>query len=418
MYELYKYFYEPLLTNTNSQKPMMTKEEFKSIFSSVDIIRSYNEQLLEKIKPRIENWSPTQKIGDIFVEMAGFLKVYTNYVSNYSHAIQTLSECKKRERVRQFFENNEMKERTMLHTFNSLLICPVQRLPRYFNLLSELKKKTWKDHDDYKDIEAATDIMENVVNYMNEKTRDAENVAKVAEIQDKLHDERDLALPHRRFVESFDMKVHLKNKVRMLKMYIFNDLVIIVKPVKPTISLRSKKSKERIEKMFYIKSTNLEHVENVINFRDTLSSNLIYSLDLADTKNIQNIVELYAKVKELSDQFEKDTEPESLNDPSPKKSWLNPLNLFTTIKDTLVKEDEKKQKSKDAESIETNQKRKLKRFNTISEKKNKSESKRVLFHSKGKSTHDLNIEAIEERKKKISKSKSERNLSSFNNDKS
>lgn len=396
----------------------MTKEEFKSIFSSVDIIKSYNQQLLEKIRPRIENWSPTQKIGDIFVEMAGFLKVYTNYVSNYSHAIHTLNECKKRERVRQFFENNEMKERTMLHTFNSLLICPVQRVPRYFNLLSELKKKTWKDHVDYKDIESATEIMENVVNYMNEKTRDAENVAKVAEIQDRIQDSCDLALPHRRFVENFNLKVHMKNKVRMLKMYIFNDIVIIVKAIKQTISLRSKKSKEKIEKMFNINNTNLELTGNIINFKEDSTSNIIYSVELVDTRDVENILELYAKVKALSDLFEKNMDPELSNDPSPKKSsWLNPLNLLSTIKDTF-KEDDKKHKSKDSESRESNIKRKLRRFASISEKKNKTEikSNRVLFHTKGKSTHDIGAFKLEDRKKKFSKSKSERNLSSINNE--
>lgn len=413
---LMEFFYEPLLTNSNSQKPMMSIEEFKSIFSSLDIIKSYNEQLLSNITPRIENWSPTQKIGDIFVEMAGFLKVYTNYVSNYSHAIQTLGICKKRERVRQFFEENEMKERTTIHSFNSILVMPVQRIPRYFILLKELEKHTWKDHIDYKDISTATEIMENVVSYMNEKTRDAENVAMVAEIQDRLNDINNLALPHRRFVESFDIKAHIKNKVRMLKLYFFNDIVIIVRSVKHSISLRAKKAnKEKVEKVLSIKKVSIEFVDNAIHFNDA-DGHPIYSIVLEGNGRAESIISLFKSLKDqLSEKFERKNDDDCEIDTSQKKSWLNPLNILTSIKDTLTKEDEKKSpRSKDSEtSNETQQKRKMKR--SVTEKKMYVEPRtnENSSHGKVKSFTDMKTHETEKddkKKRKFKSAKSDKNL--------
>ncbi len=43
-----------------------------------------NERLLEELEGRINNWSPEQKIGDVFLTFVPFLKTYTIYSSNYS----------------------------------------------------------------------------------------------------------------------------------------------------------------------------------------------------------------------------------------------------------------------------------------------------------------------------------------------
>jgi hypothetical protein len=46
-----------------------------------------NEKLLEELEGRIDNWSPEQKIGDVFLTFVPFLKTYTIYSSNYSSGI-------------------------------------------------------------------------------------------------------------------------------------------------------------------------------------------------------------------------------------------------------------------------------------------------------------------------------------------
>jgi hypothetical protein len=43
-----------------------------------------NAKLLEELGGRINNWSPEQKIGDVFLTFVPFLKTYTSYSSNYS----------------------------------------------------------------------------------------------------------------------------------------------------------------------------------------------------------------------------------------------------------------------------------------------------------------------------------------------
>jgi len=63
---------------------------------------------------------------------------------------------------------------------------PVQRIPRYMLLLTELFKRTPKDHPDHKDLEAALGKIQVVAEAMNVSKREAENIHKVAEIQKEL----------------------------------------------------------------------------------------------------------------------------------------------------------------------------------------------------------------------------------------
>ena len=48
----------------------MTDEQVRIIFpETLKVIINYNEQLLELLTPRVNSWSPTQKIGDVFVSI-------------------------------------------------------------------------------------------------------------------------------------------------------------------------------------------------------------------------------------------------------------------------------------------------------------------------------------------------------------
>jgi hypothetical protein len=48
--------------------------------------------LLEAIEKRVNSWTPSSKIADIFVEMVDRLSCYALYVNNYDIAVQLLTE--------------------------------------------------------------------------------------------------------------------------------------------------------------------------------------------------------------------------------------------------------------------------------------------------------------------------------------
>jgi len=57
----------------------------------------------------------------------------------------------------------------------SLLITPVQRIPRYEMLLKDLLKHTWPSHPDHQDLVLALSKIQSTAKYNNTKISEAKN---------------------------------------------------------------------------------------------------------------------------------------------------------------------------------------------------------------------------------------------------
>lgn len=170
-----KVFMDPLRASL-SHKPLLSQDKQGLIFGNLSFIRSINGELLAKLAARIKEWTPTQQLGDIFVEMVNCCVAknkfsviifqadslqysYSQYINNYDQALKTLSWCQQHEpQFAQFLEVcpfiilflnilQQAKEHPKYGHLEvgSCLIAPVQRLPRYnllllarFSLLSGL----------------------------------------------------------------------------------------------------------------------------------------------------------------------------------------------------------------------------------------------------------------------------------------
>jgi hypothetical protein len=68
----------------------------------------------------------------------------------------------------------------------SLLIMPVQRIPRYQLLLKELLKNTWPDHPDYVFLGQALDKIQETAAYVNDRAKEAESQSKMVTLQHQI----------------------------------------------------------------------------------------------------------------------------------------------------------------------------------------------------------------------------------------
>lgn len=111
---LVKTYLRPIESACQSKKPLVPIEKVRQIFSIADVILNYHSMFLETLTKRVLNWSATELIGDLMLEMvhscecnsdlfqALGLKLYSEYVNNYSKAIQTLNECNKNKNFSSF----------------------------------------------------------------------------------------------------------------------------------------------------------------------------------------------------------------------------------------------------------------------------------------------------------------------------
>ena len=68
------------------KKQLITEEGAQTLFSNVDQIYAINKELLSNIEKRISTWNSLSTIGDIFYQLAPFLKMYSKYATNHEAA--------------------------------------------------------------------------------------------------------------------------------------------------------------------------------------------------------------------------------------------------------------------------------------------------------------------------------------------
>ena len=128
-------------------------------------------------------------MGEIFLKLGPYLKLYTEYTNNYNNALNAFGRMEKSSKFRSIMKQcdataAEKSGRT--DGLSSYLIMPIQRIPRYEMLLKELVKNTGEAHPDYLSLTSAVEQIRGVASHVNERKRDAERRELLYKIQYKL----------------------------------------------------------------------------------------------------------------------------------------------------------------------------------------------------------------------------------------
>lgn len=121
----------------------------------------------------------------------------------------------------------------------SLLILPVQRLPRYELLLRDIIKSTPEYHKDFNSLLQASKSVNEMTTVINESKRAMERMEQSLQIQQQfINLTEDLLLPHRKYLKhGVIMQVERGKNIGQRVLFVFSDILIIAeKKVKGTFS--------------------------------------------------------------------------------------------------------------------------------------------------------------------------------------
>jgi len=128
--------------------------------------------LLEGLNQKMARWSSGQFLGDVFLYMADFFRVYTEYINNYDKAQKELMRsCTENSKLTKWLESVRNTDVVAGQSLMSFLIMPVQRMPRYEMLLKELHKATPENHVDADHLQNAIQRITEVNQYLNSKKK-------------------------------------------------------------------------------------------------------------------------------------------------------------------------------------------------------------------------------------------------------
>lgn len=214
------------LKSAGEEAGLLSKEELYKIFSNVETLLKVNEELLQGLEKRTEEWDHTSCVGDIFLHLASFFKLYTVYCKNYGTALETLQHCKTNPRFAHFLEETEKLPDVKKLEITSYLIMPIQRIPRYVLLLKDFLRHTPKGHPDFENISRALALFQDVAVHVNQSIQMSDEMNTMLELQKKFLGKYEVVKPSRRFIRQGKLQKITSRFVKECWFFLFNDALV------------------------------------------------------------------------------------------------------------------------------------------------------------------------------------------------
>ena len=208
----------------------LNKTQEKEIFSNIETIAKFSEKFYSALKEKFDNNFDTSKtlFAETIVRMQPFFRFYYPYCINYQDARWKLEEIRKdNPQFNIWLKNIEMEKWDKV--IDSVLIEPVQRLPRLLLLLKELRKNTDISHPDYKYIEQALKSFEELNSSVNKNMEEYIKGLKLFELAEKYkkHFKHELIDPKRKFLEEEAMTLITDGATRQVVCYFLSDMLLV-----------------------------------------------------------------------------------------------------------------------------------------------------------------------------------------------
>lgn len=231
---------------------LLNAQEISAIFQNIEALYRLSENLYADLEEVSLEKVLTTQIGTTLLHYAPQFRIYQTYLENYDDAVRVLGE--KRKEKAEFDAFCRLQEKCESLSLESFLIMPVQRLPRYLLLLTELLKRAETpestapaspnskngesvgvDAQAIADMRAAKEKIGHIANAINQSLHAKENHLKVLAIQGQFEKDsryQEFAMPTRYLIRDGPLKKRYSSGSRHLAsstvyhFFLFNDILI------------------------------------------------------------------------------------------------------------------------------------------------------------------------------------------------
>jgi len=166
-------------------KPMLEQTiieptDVSKLFLNIESLYEFHGVFLAEIRKKVTVWNSRMRISDVFLQLAPYMKLYSEFVNRYEEALaDQIGLAITNEKFAVFVDHIGKMQ------FMNLFGAPFQRIPRYELLLKELLKYTPKDHTDYVDLQKAFSAVQAVAHHINEQKKHIDEIVLHHKIENK-----------------------------------------------------------------------------------------------------------------------------------------------------------------------------------------------------------------------------------------
>ncbi|EDR27611.1 Rho/RAC guanine nucleotide exchange factor, putative [Entamoeba dispar SAW760] len=220
-----KGYYDPLIQSGHSVAPA---DKVNAVFLHFQSVLSINKELLKNMTELKEKGELSTKLGEAFSQFIPMMNVYKLFLGNSDTSLQFLVELEKSCKFNDVLDllRSHLPGDNQLD-LRSYLIMPVQRLPRYKLLLTDLIKHTDDGFVDKPKLIDALDKISKLATLVNEVIKERSRNQKLLELVDKIEGlSHELVTPYREYIKSGSLLKICRKDNKERYFYLFNDLLV------------------------------------------------------------------------------------------------------------------------------------------------------------------------------------------------
>jgi len=156
----------------------------RKIYGNIHAVYRLNQGFLHALEEELQHWDDDQTlIGPLISKFAPRFRSYASYASQQGNAAFLMNSClSTKPRFRRFVQQVQ-DDNPMQSSLETLLIAPVQRVPRYQLLVDSLIKKTPQSHKDHALLVEALQQMKTTAEVINRTIRAGQQLSKLIQLQ-------------------------------------------------------------------------------------------------------------------------------------------------------------------------------------------------------------------------------------------
>ncbi|XP_017043465.1 kalirin [Drosophila ficusphila] len=198
------------------------------LFGQIEMIHNLNGEFLRELEANMEN------VAHAFLKMAPFFKLYSVYAFDYRGALFIIQDLISKNPVfRKFLEQTESRPEVQ-RKLNSLMIVPIQRIPRYKLLLEQVLLYTSPADADYKLLKESVKEIEATASHINTCVEEQEITQYLIHLQNSLVNRTpNIVKPSRRVIKEGVLQ-KITHKGTEIKRYcvLMSDIFMYCKMIK------------------------------------------------------------------------------------------------------------------------------------------------------------------------------------------
>ena len=169
------------------QAGVLKADAEKRIFINVNVLTKLHFEFLRTLRASMESGPGGEDmVGKAMLDITPMLTLYIEYINRFHDGGVLLRELAEHRRFRKALEKCSHSNMSGIAGLETLMVCPVQRVPRYVLLLREVLKFTPEGHPDRQQCQRAHEEMEKVTSFINEKKREYEQLQRLAFVSQRL----------------------------------------------------------------------------------------------------------------------------------------------------------------------------------------------------------------------------------------